>query len=77
MDFLGEGGVVYGDNSANRVVDVVTGLPFDRVVIHLGGSGAIDNIQVGGGASPVPEPSAALLFSVGVVLSGTRLRRRA
>lgn len=73
-DFLSDPSVVYGDNSANRIVDVVAGVDFDRVVFHLGGSGAIDNVTVTA-ANPVPEPSAALLFGMGALVAGSRVRR--
>ena len=70
MDFLGDPTVVYGNNSANHV-DVLSGVEFDRVVINMGGSGAVDNIT----ASPVPEPSAALLFAVGALILRRASRR--
>lgn len=69
MDFLVDPTVVYGDNSANRV-DVLSGVEFDRVIVNLGGSGAIDNVK-----AAVPEPSAALLFAVGGLVVATRTRR--
>lgn len=72
MDFLNDPTVVYGNNSANHV-DVLSGGEFDRVVINMGGSGAVDNITV---SNAVPEPSAALLFAVGVAAVRARLRRR-
>ncbi len=71
MDFLDDPSVVYGNNSANHV-DVLSGTTYDRVTINLGGSGAVDNVT-----AAVPEPSAALLFAVGALAVGTRVRRRA
>lgn len=66
-----------GDNSANRFAAITAasvGLEqFDRVVIHLGGSGGIDNIQ----ATLVPEPSTALLVGGGLLVLASRRRRSA
>ena len=71
----GGSGVSYGDNSAN-LIDVLSGISFDEVLITLGGSGGIGEIVVGnGGSAPVPEPSAALLFGLGAAVAGTRIRR--
>ena len=68
------GPVEFGNNSANRFAKVTAeslGLDeFDRAVLHLGGSGAIDNIH----GTPVPEPSSALLIALG--LAGLAIRRR-
>jgi hypothetical protein len=61
-----------GDNSANRIIDVVLGTEFDFVRINMGGSGAVDNIVA---INPIPEPSAALLFAIGVVTVGRGFRR--
>jgi len=72
MSFLTDPSVVYGDNSANHI-DVISGIEFDRVVIRMGGSGGVDNIVAG---SPVPEPSAALLFAVGSTGAAAYFRRR-
>ena len=66
--------IVFGDNSANRFAAITAasvGLDeLDRVVLHLGGSGAIDNIQ----GTVVPEPGTALLIALG--LAGLAVRRR-
>jgi hypothetical protein len=72
MSFLSQPGVVYGDNSANRM-SVLSGVDFDRVVVRLGGSGGIDNLTA---SNAVPEPSAALLFALGALTFGARIRRR-
>jgi hypothetical protein len=50
---------------------VIDGITFDRAVIHLGGSGGIDNIT----ANMIPEPSAAMLFVAGFALVHRRIRR--
>ena len=70
-------GVTFGNNSANRMPTIeVSSLGdsavFDKVTFHLGGSGALDNIS----AAPIPEPSAALVFAVGLGITGASLRRR-
>jgi hypothetical protein len=72
MDFLSQPGVAYGDNSANQV-DVIDGIIYNRVVIHMGGSGGVDNILA---TKAVPEPGAAMLFALGAALVGARVRRR-
>jgi hypothetical protein len=73
MEFLSNPTVAYGNHSANRIVDIVSGIAFDEVVIRMGGSGAVDNITV---TNPVPEPASALLFGLGIVAVGSGLRRR-
>lgn len=70
-------GLEFGNNSANRIDPItaaVLGLiDFNKVQIHLGGSGAIDNIVY----APVPVPaSAVLLFSGLLGLIGVRRLRR-
>jgi hypothetical protein len=66
----------FGDNTANRVAPIwATDLgltEFDRVVIRLGGSGAIDNITF----TPIPEPTTALLFAAGIVSLARSGRRQ-
>lgn len=75
-------GFELGDNTANRILpfapifgDGLGSTPaFDRIVIELGGSGAVDNITF----TPVPQPSTALLLSlglIGLVWSGRRRPR--
>ncbi len=70
MDFSAGGlldnGAIYGNRSANRITAFSVGT-FDRVVVNLGGSGGIDNIQV-------PEPTTLLLLSMG--LTGLALSRK-
>jgi hypothetical protein len=61
-------GLELGDNTANRIAPIlaseIAGLQsFDRVVIELGGSGAVDNIVY----TPVPEPSTAVLLAIGLL----------
>ncbi len=68
MSFLDDPTVEFGNNSANRV-QVLSGVEFDRAIIHLGGSGAIDNVVV----DAVPEPTAALLFAIGALALRTRV----
>lgn len=68
--------VTFGNNTANRItplVDQQLGIaPFDRVVMNLGGSSAIDNVIV-------PEPSTMMLAVLGMVsvaALGWRRRRK-
>ena len=73
----GSGLVVFGDNTINRIdafnaYELGTA-PWDQVIIRLGGSGAVDNIQF----SYVPEPSTFALFGLGAFgLLGYGWRRR-
>jgi hypothetical protein len=67
--------IEFGDNSANRVLPFLAADfgsdRFDRVAINMGGSGAIDNLNV----AVVPEPATLALVAmglVGLVLSGRR-----
>ncbi len=57
--------VVFGNNTANRIsplVDQQLGIvPFDKVVMNLGGSSAIDNIIV-------PEPSTFVLGAIALTM---------
>lgn len=61
--------IVFGDRSANRVVPLVASSfgvsGFDRAVVRMGGSGAIDNIVV-------PAPGSAVVFVAGLVLARRR-----
>lgn len=63
--------VDFGDNSANRIRPITAAslgaAGFDRVVLNLGGSGAIDNLVV-------PAPSTAML-AIGAGLLASRRRR--
>ncbi len=64
--------VGYGNNSANRIAPItaldLSATGFDKVVVSMGGSGAIDNLNF------VPEPGSALLLAAG--LGAGLLRRR-
>ena len=75
-EFLGLGlGVVYGNNSANRIDLGLIG-DFDTVVIEMGGSGGVDNL-VALHKEPVPEPSTGALMGLGLLALGIASRRRA
>jgi hypothetical protein len=75
MTFLDDSNL--GNNTANRIDPFVAqalGLEgFDQVVIHLGGSGAVDNVRY---TIPVPEPSTAFLIGLGLSLSAIARRSR-
>jgi hypothetical protein len=68
-DFLQ--GFDLGDNTANRVAPFIAselGLgSINEVVIKLGGSGAMDNVE----NQIVPEPTSLMLISLGLVALGT------
>ena len=55
--------VSFGDNSANRITPItamdLNATDFDKVVIKMGGSGALDNIRY------VPEPGTLVLLGMG------------
>jgi hypothetical protein len=74
--FVSFPGVDFGDNTANHFASVLAtdlGLTsFDRVVIRLAGSGAVDNITF----TPIPEPNTALLLVAGIVGLARSGRRR-
>jgi len=69
-----------GDNTANRILPFTpvfgarpdTKRAIDRVVIELGGSGAVDNITF----TPVPEPATATLLMLGLAGLAFAGRRR-
>jgi hypothetical protein len=80
MDFFDAGSALYdptlslGNNTANRfgpISAAYLGLSeIDRVEFNLGGSGALDNLEV----TLVPEPSMALLMSLGLGVLAARRR---
>lgn len=56
--------VVFGDNSANRLPTITSarvGSVFDTVAIHMGGSGALDNISF----QTIPAPATAVVLLAG------------
>ena len=72
---------MFGDNTANRIMPITADMlnvdHFDKVIVSLGGSGAIDNIRFSP-VNVVPAPSAAtaglaLLLTLG---AGRIMRRR-
>ncbi len=79
-----DGQVEFGSNTANRITSIQAsdfGLPwFDRVVVGLGGSSAIDNVTFSEAAAPsataVPNPAAAVagVFMMGVLTVKRRRR---
>jgi len=66
--------IEFGDRSANRVAPILLGGEegFDRLVFHLGGSGAIDNLRF----QSVPGPASLALLGVGGLCAMTNRRRR-
>lgn len=66
--------IVFGDHSANRIKPILASqvgmAGFSRVVVDLGGSGALDDIKV----NYIPEPAG--IFAAAAVAFGAMLRRR-
>lgn len=66
--------VAFGDRSANKIKPIMASqvglLSFNRVVIDLGGSGAIDQFRY----TFVPEPASAALLAVPAILAVRRRR---
>jgi hypothetical protein len=73
FDFDEFSGVTWGDNSANHI-DLGQVGAYDEVVITLGGSGGVDNLQL-----TTPEPGTLALTSLGLAglaVVGRRRKRR-
>lgn len=70
--------VVFGNRTANRIpIDLTDFGGFDSFKVELGGSSAIDGIELIE-LVPIPEPTTALLFALGlggIAVSGSRRRR--
>lgn len=66
--------LVWGDNTINRIEPFVVneGNGFDQVVIHFGGSGAVDNVRF----AVVPEPATMILLGGGLAAMAVRYRRK-
>jgi len=66
--------VTFGNNTANRIAPIAASAfsvpDFDTVVVYMGGSGAIDNVQY----TVVPEPLLVSLLAGGVLLLSRRRR---
>lgn len=75
MDFVTSGTdfydptIVFGNNAANRFAPITAerlGIgAFDRVIIEMGGSGGVDNLQMA-----VPEPGTGLLMGLALACGG-------
>ena len=70
--------IVLGNNSANRVAPILASMfqasSFDQVIVQMGGSGAIDNLEFQ--PTSVPEPALSLLLGAGLALAARRRRAR-
>ena len=55
-----------------------TGSLFDEIRMSTGGGSAltIDTLQFNVASAPIPEPSAAIVFALGLTTVGLRMRRR-
>lgn len=72
-DFVASEGAVFGNNTINRIdpIDLsYLGTDVNSVVIRLGGSGAVDNINYS-----VPEPLTIALFGMGLLGLGFARRK--
>ncbi len=67
--------IEFGDNTANTVSPFSASdfgvSAFDRVVLAMGGSGGLDNLEL----EPVPEPGTVALVSAGLILLAAAGRR--
>ncbi len=61
--------VQFGDNSANRIAPIGGFGDFNRAVFSMGGSGAIDNVQV------IPEPGTLAVWTLLSGIAGCWWRR--
>ena len=71
-----------GNNSANHVANITAAAlgvaGFDRVVVDLNGSGAVDNVRWSSAAGPqVPEPGLAWLMAPALAMLARRAHRNA
>lgn len=62
-------GAVFGDNTVNRIAPINVGA-YDKVVVRLGGSGALDNLVF------VPAPGVLALVGIGLGVLAVSRRRR-
>lgn len=69
--------IMYGNNTANRIQPITAAMlgvdHFDKVIVSMGGSGAIDNVRF----TAVPTPSAAAAGLALLATLGLRRRRQA
>ena len=75
-EFISRDGVVYGNNTANRIQPLTVAElgvdSFRRVEINFGGSAAVDNINW----TAIPEPATLGLMLLAVAAAGVKARKR-